>query len=596
MMNEPTTEERENTFESACAPYCEPTTEERETTFESACATDCEPATENENPYETSEDVTENLNEASEDVTENPCEASEDANENPYEASEDANEKHYEASEDAKEDPCKGRGNAARLVGLPDVSRGPITKIYEDFGLGRSAKRRTVLEAGANPIEAPDPPLRGEGQIVNETKPALSTLDDDAALAYCERVGSVTEYPSEEEVEDLTPLDPRGPGPPLSKEETSLVANPEYAGLFTQDELDALEAGRPSPAAEEKEEYDNEIEERLFPLDEVELLKEMKKNAAKEKELTLEELSSLLNLPVETLARTRESSPAELSAPEYWSAWYRRTLAASEEAKRANRDFKAPTTAAAGTPRVGAVQPDWSDGLKAEENDLISEEVMNVSVKESNESPPEPVTDERLVAGNICVAFSGSEVENPPQEDPVKTPFRLRSLIRTVVYQIVLEEESRSVLRCPACLNADSSPSDDSSTTERLPELDANVKIARTLCTVHEGKAIVEVCNASTEDLVLSKGTALAAATVVPKSAFDSLNADQESSTSESNPTPCGSGGRTTWVDSVISAAAAATTPSLEPMPGLDAAKEAELDVDFTDSKLVPTFLRIWYD
>ncbi|KAE9280634.1 hypothetical protein PF001_g24140 [Phytophthora fragariae] len=530
---------------------------------------------------------------------------------------------------------------------------------------------------------------------------------------------------------------------------------------------------------------------------------------------------------------------------------------------------------------------------------------MNVSVMEPNESPPEPVTDERLVAGNICVAFSGSEVEDPPQEDPVKIPFRLRSLIRTVVYQIVLEEEARSVPRCPACLEADTSPSDDSSSSasarlysivereararlltlvaagvlgdrmmeavikqimelyseeapkmrarrtarssrcpvhassgsaprrvrtrrrvrfdctslfaertealgsspsyvensddishyvcrvrnserrpgpvevesddepeddvsieelnpvpegkrvicsvggleavsvgyiedlpaellidtgavaslldarflkqiglfkaplrphkgslkdvsggslrikgeleltlrmgaryelrtfvvvdrlhvnailgtdtlkafravidldenimtlkdsgevialgsprveemyvtriasavrlrpggqalvvtdvmgqapdettvliEGLPELDANVKIARTLCTVHEGKAIVEVCNASTEDLVLSKGTALAAATVVPKSAFDSLNADQESPTSESNPTPCGSGGRTTWVDSVISAAAAATTPSQDPMPGLDAAREAELDVDFTDSKL----------
>ncbi|KAE8985320.1 hypothetical protein PF005_g20147 [Phytophthora fragariae] len=91
---------------------------------------------------------------------------------------------------------------------------------------------------------------------------------------------------------------------------------------------------------------------------------------------------------------------------------------------------------------------------------------MNVRVKESDESPPEPVMDERLVAGNICVAYSGSEVEDPPQEDPVKTPFRLRSLIRTVVYHIVLEEEARSVLRCPACLNADCSPSDDSSTSE----------------------------------------------------------------------------------------------------------------------------------
>ncbi|KAE9167228.1 hypothetical protein PF005_g28867 [Phytophthora fragariae] len=100
------------------------------------------------------------------------------------------------------------------------------------------------------------------------------------------------------------------------------------------------------------------------------------------------------------------------------------------------------------------------------------------------------------------------------------------------------------------------------------------------------GKAVVEVCNASTEDLVLSKGTTLAAATVVPKSAFDSLNADQESPTTDSDQMPSGSGGRTTWVDSVISAAAAATTPSQDPMPGLDAAKEAELDVDFTDSKL----------
>ncbi|KAE9166503.1 hypothetical protein PF004_g29135 [Phytophthora fragariae] len=88
---------------------------------------------------------------------------------------------------------------------------------------------------------------------------------------------------------------------------------------------------------------------------------------------------------------------------------------------------------------------------------------MNASVKESNESPPEPVTDERLVAGNICVTFSGPDVEDPPQEDPLKIPFRLRALIRTVVYQIVLEDEARSVLRCPACLDADTSPSDDSS-------------------------------------------------------------------------------------------------------------------------------------
>ncbi|KAE9143490.1 hypothetical protein PF006_g11489 [Phytophthora fragariae] len=116
MMNEPTTEERVTTYESACAPYCEPSADERETTYLTR------PATENENPNETSEDVTENPNETSEDVTENPNEASEDANEKPCEASEDTNENPYEASEDAKEDPCKGRVNAARLVGLPDLT------------------------------------------------------------------------------------------------------------------------------------------------------------------------------------------------------------------------------------------------------------------------------------------------------------------------------------------------------------------------------------------------------------------------------------------------------------------------------------------
>ncbi|KAE9295458.1 hypothetical protein PR003_g24010 [Phytophthora rubi] len=281
-----------------------------------------------------------------------------------------------------------------------------MTIIYEDYGLGGSPTRRTDLEAGANPFEAPDPPQRGER--------------------------SVTEHPSQEEVEDLTPLDPEGPGPPLPKEETGVVANPEYARLFTQGELDALEADRPSPAAEEKED-------------------------------------SLLNLSVETLARTRASSPDVLSAPEYWSAWYRRTLAASEEAKRANRDFKAPTTPTASTPRVSAVRPDWSDELNSEENDLISDEVVSVSVKEPNESPPEPVTDERLVAGNICVAFSGSEVEDPTLEEPVVIPFRSRSLIRSVVYQIMLEEEARSELRCPARLDADTSQSEDSSITASTP-------------------------------------------------------------------------------------------------------------------------------
>ncbi|KAE8902040.1 hypothetical protein PF010_g5371 [Phytophthora fragariae] len=85
----------------------------------------------------------------------------------------------------------------------------------------------------------------------------------------------------------------------------------------------------------------------------------MAMNAEKEKYFSLEEMSILLDLPVETLTRTRESAPIKQSGPEYWADWYRRTLASSEEAKRVNRDFSM-----ACTPRVNAVQhrdADWRD-------------------------------------------------------------------------------------------------------------------------------------------------------------------------------------------------------------------------------------------
>ncbi|KAE9295275.1 hypothetical protein PF008_g24308 [Phytophthora fragariae] len=49
----------------------------------------------------------------------------------------------------------------------------------------------------------------------------------------------------------------------------------------------------------------------------------------------------MLNLPVETIERTREASPGERPTPEYWLDWFKKTLTASAEAKRANRDFRA---------------------------------------------------------------------------------------------------------------------------------------------------------------------------------------------------------------------------------------------------------------
>ncbi|KAE8991780.1 hypothetical protein PR003_g19168 [Phytophthora rubi] len=131
---------------------------------------------------------------------------------------------------------------------------------------------------------------------------------------------------------------------------TEEMKQKEYQRLFIDEELDAMEASSPGQEgtvlagqeiAVEKEEYDKELEDRLFPLDEVELLKRVKKNAEAQKEPSLEDMAKHLNLPVEVLERTKEASPDEMSSPEYWQEWFQSTLESSEEAKRANRDFKA---------------------------------------------------------------------------------------------------------------------------------------------------------------------------------------------------------------------------------------------------------------
>ncbi|KAE8895703.1 hypothetical protein PF005_g2733 [Phytophthora fragariae] len=65
-------------------------------------------------------------------------------------------------------------------------------------------------------------------------------------------------------------------------------------------------------------------------------------------------------------------------------------------------------------------------------------------------------------------------------------------------------------------------PEDATVQIEGLQEVDATVRVARTLYTVHDGKVLVEVCNASAEEVTIRKGTLLAAATVVPETAFAS--------------------------------------------------------------------------
>ncbi|OWY92353.1 hypothetical protein PHMEG_00038687, partial [Phytophthora megakarya] len=127
------------------------------------------------------------------------------------------------------------------------------------------------------------------------------------------------------------------------KEEDCIQGRPmtnRYGRLFTEAELDKLEQGVYGDAREEPEGYDKELEERLYPLDEVELQRRIKANAEARRAPSMEELSVTLGIPVTTLEKTKDVSRGELSTPEYWTEWYSQTLAKSGEAKRANRDFK----------------------------------------------------------------------------------------------------------------------------------------------------------------------------------------------------------------------------------------------------------------
>ncbi|OWZ06631.1 LOW QUALITY PROTEIN: hypothetical protein PHMEG_00021088, partial [Phytophthora megakarya] len=49
---------------------------------------------------------------------------------------------------------------------------------------------------------------------------------------------------------------------------------------------------------------------------------------------------------------------------------------------------------------------------------------------------------------------------------------------------------------------------------------DDSLRVARTLCTVLEGQLVVEICNTSTEELVITKDSQIAVAAVVPETAF----------------------------------------------------------------------------
>ncbi|GMF32974.1 unnamed protein product [Phytophthora fragariaefolia] len=107
-------------------------------------------------------------------------------------------------------------------------------------------------------------------------------------------------------------------------------------------ELDATEQCEPgqeatvlagSEVAPKREEYGKDIEDRPYPLDEVEIRKRAKKNAEAQTDPSPDEFAAYLDVPTKVLERTWEASPPKLESPEYWQEWYCEMLEKSEEAK-----------------------------------------------------------------------------------------------------------------------------------------------------------------------------------------------------------------------------------------------------------------------
>ncbi|KAE8996508.1 hypothetical protein PF011_g15872 [Phytophthora fragariae] len=140
-----------------------------------------------------------------------------------------------------------------------------------------------------------------------------------------------------------------------------------------------------------------------------------------------------------------------LSSPEYWLGWYKETLAASDAAKRANRDFRSTNKDATDPPRVTAV-------LTCDSRERFSRgDGTTPSLRDIG--PERPVsTAETIVKGNILVSMC-SERSTPidsvrsltPAETGHLLPSRWRALVRRAVYQLVKAEDRLGADSRPSC-------------------------------------------------------------------------------------------------------------------------------------------------
>ncbi|OWZ17086.1 LOW QUALITY PROTEIN: hypothetical protein PHMEG_0009019 [Phytophthora megakarya] len=245
---------------------------------------------------------------------------------------------------------------------------------------------------------------------------------------------------------------------------------PKYARLFSDAELDAMETCNPGQEASvlsvsrveaEKEEYSKELEDRLYPLDEVELLIRRARNAESQREPSLSKVTSLLNLPLETLERTQKVASGGRDSPTFWMEWFQEAIAHSEEARRANRDFCRSSEDVV----APVVASSYERNMKEK----------RVTKKRSIEPRPlsvGKVTSESSVLENIGISFDlgktvamiSEEIKEVDYFGKVRRGF-IRTVARKAVYRMLREAMTMADQRSRTAVD---SGSDDPSS--RLPQ------------------------------------------------------------------------------------------------------------------------------
>ncbi|KAG1696762.1 hypothetical protein DVH05_017983 [Phytophthora capsici] len=317
------------------------------------------------------------------------------------------------ATERFKDTPDVEEGATERFKDTPDVEEGATERSKDTPDVGEGATERSQAASGdggkiLGKKEAGEPSY-DTGKYRDALRTGTEGAESVVTGLQSSMVGAVQANTAESGVREVDGRGTHGTVPARS-----------YQRLFTDKELDMLEGRGVTTTKTELEEYDKELEDRLFPLDEVAIRRRAERNAEGQGQPGLEDLSVELGIPVDVLERTRDVSTGDLDTPEYWLDWYSEAVEKSAEAKRPNRDFREGGEGYAS--KTGVV-----NSVSASEENTLSLEGL-----------AEDATEREFVR-NVCMSLE--EVTDPTVREAevpegTGTPlFSWRSTVRRWVYQ-----------------------------------------------------------------------------------------------------------------------------------------------------------------